>query len=91
MALTTLIVIPLKPFPRKIPPIYFPGRIPPNAKIEDYIIPPNKPKTTRIEISTANAYLEVCASYVTTGSIIINTAIARQVPEILISKENFCP
>jgi hypothetical protein len=91
MALTTFKVIPLKPFPSMIPPIYFPGRIPPKAKMDDYMIPPNKPKTTRIEISAANAWPEVEASYVTTGRTIINTAIAKHVPEILISNENFYP
>lgn len=88
--LTTFNDIPLRPFPNMIAPIYFPGRIPPKAKVDDYTIPPKTPKTTNIEISAAKAG-PASRALVTKGRAIIRTAITRYPLQILNMKEYFYP
>lgn len=75
IARSTLIAIPLRPYPSIIAPMYLGGSMPPRAKVVDWTIPPNIPNTTRIDIHAANAAPSFNA-LVINGSANMRTAIA---------------
>jgi hypothetical protein len=91
IALNTLIVIPLRPCPNMIAPMYFGGKIPPRAYVEDWTTPPKIPKTKRIDKHAAKAAPSSLSWFVISGSANMRTEMTSYPPDILKLKEYLCP